>query len=134
MLPWPHGHVECIAIATDECINKKTEALKEVVHYIHKAGLDIEAARRAGGQAMADISDMIRKHIPEHNHEAIVQSLRPDLNVISYTHLNLDKEGLRQIMELAVEGGILRQAIDIDSFADTQFASEITEREGPVAP
>ena len=128
VMPWPTGHVECIAIATDDCIKNKKEALKEVIHFIHQAGLDIEEACREGGEAMVAISDMIRKHIPEHNQEAIIQSLRPDLNVINYRHLNIDKKGLKHVMDLAVEGGILRKAIDIDKFADESFSTEITEK------
>ncbi len=128
VLPWPNGHVECIAIATDESIRSKHEAIKEVIYYIHQAGLDIESAREEGGQAMIDISNMIRKHIPEHNEAAIIQSLRPDLNVINYRHLNLDTAGLKLIMDLAVEGGIIRQAIDIEEFADRSFSTEITEK------
>lgn len=77
---------------------------------------------------MIAISDMIRKHIPEHNQEAIIQSLRPDLNVINYSHLNVDEAGLKQIMDLAVEGGILKRPIDIDAFADTSFSTEITDK------
>lgn len=127
VLPWPHGHVECIAIATDKAVKNKREALKEVIYYLHKAGQDIEAARLKGGEDMIAIADMIRKHIPEHNQEAIIQSLRPDLNVINYRHLNVDKAGLALIMELAVEGGILKKAIDIDAFADESFATKITE-------
>lgn len=130
VIHWPHGHVECIAIATDNAINNKREALKEVIYYIHKAGLDIEDARQKGGQAMIEISDMIRKHIPEHNEEAIIQSMRTDLNVINYRHLNVDKSGLKQIMDLAVEGGVLKKPIDIEAFADTRFSTEITETEG----
>jgi len=126
VLPWPHGHVECIAIATDNCIRTKKEALKEVVYYIHKAGLDIDAAAKAGGRDMKEISTMIQNHIPEHNEAAIIQSLRPDLNVINYTNLNIDKEGLRQVMDLAVEGGILKHQIDINAFADTRFSTKIT--------
>ncbi len=129
VLPWPNGHVECIAIATDDSIKNKKEALKEVLHYIHKAGQDIEAARREGGAAMIAISEMIRKHIPEHNREAIIQSLRPDLNVINYRHLNVDKAGLKHIMDLAVEGSIIKKPIDIDAFADERFATQITDNE-----
>ncbi|MBN4046866.1 ABC transporter substrate-binding protein, partial [bacterium AH-315-P07] len=126
VMVWPpHGHVECIAIATDSAIREKSEALKEVIQYIHQAGKDIEDARREGGAAMKSISDMVRKHIPGHNEEAIIQSLRPDLNVINYTHLNIDKLGLKQIMDLAVEGGILKEAIDIDLFADNAFATKL---------
>ena len=54
------------------------------IYYLHQAGLDTEAALRKGGSDMVAISDMIRKHIPEHNQEAIIQSLRSDLNVINY--------------------------------------------------
>ncbi len=126
VMPWPNGHVECIAIATDKCISGKEKALREVIYFIHKAGKDIEKARREGGDAMLEIAAMIRKHIPEHNQEAIVRSLRPDLMVINYQNLNLDPEGLKQIMDLAVEGGILAESIDIASFADHKFATEIT--------
>ncbi|MEA1967229.1 MAG: ABC transporter substrate-binding protein [Thermodesulfobacteriota bacterium] len=127
VMPWPNGHVECIAIATDKCIKEKTAALGEVIYYIHQAGLDIEAARRKGGSDMIAISDMIRRHIPEHNQEAIIQSLRPDLNVINYFNLNVDKAGLKQIMDYAVEGGILKKAINIDEFADESFSTKITK-------
>lgn len=49
-------------------------------------------------------------------------------NVINCRHLNLEKAGLKQIMDLAVEGGILKKAIAIDAFADESFATEITEK------
>ena len=129
VMKWPpHGHVECIVIATDACIREKPKALREVIHHIHRAGLDIEAGRKEGGAGMTAITNMIRKHIPEHNEQAIIESLRPDLNVINYRHLNVDKAGLKQIMDLAVEGGILREPIDIDAFADESFATEITNQ------
>lgn len=128
VLRWPHGHVECIAIARDQSIEDKEEALREVIYYIHKAGLDIEAARIEGGSAMHAIANMIRKHIPEHNEEAIIQSLRPDLMVINYRHLNLDPAGLKQIMDLAVEGGILSAPISIEAFSDSQFMTIITDQ------
>lgn len=126
VLPWPKGHVECIALAKNAAIKNKTAALKEVIHYIHQAGVDIENARRKGGAAMIEIARMVRKHIPEHNQEAIIQSLRPDLNVINYYNLNVEKAGMKYIMDLAVEGGILKQAIDLNAFTTNQFASKIT--------
>ena len=126
VMPWQGGHVECIAIATDTAIAEQNEAVREVIYYIHLAGLDIERARVEGGSAMNEIASMIRKHIPEHNVEAIVQSLRADLNVINYRNLNLDIPGLEMIMDVAVEGKILSSAIDIDAFADEQFATTIT--------
>lgn len=125
VLKWPNGHVECITLAKDTSIASKKDAVKEVIYFIHKAGEDIEKARRVGGDAIKEIAAMVRKHIPEHNAEAIIQSLRPDLNVINYQHLNIDKAGIKMIMDLAVEGGILEQPIDIEQFSDPQFGTEI---------
>ncbi len=124
VMPWPNGHVECIAIAQDSSIANKRLALKEVLKYIHQAGEDIEQARRKGGKHMLEIARMIRIHIPEHNEQAIIQSLRPDLNVINYRHLNVDEEGLKQIMDLAVEGGIIKNSINISDFSDVSFTIE----------
>lgn len=121
VMPWPNGHVECISLATDQAIKYKFAAVKEVMAYIHRAGEDIEQARQAGGKALEAIVRIVRKHIPAHTRAAIIASLDPKLRVINYQHLNVDKAGLKQIMDLAVEGGILKQAVDIDAFADTRF-------------
>ncbi|VAW99554.1 ABC transporter, substrate-binding protein (cluster 10, nitrate/sulfonate/bicarbonate) [hydrothermal vent metagenome] len=123
VMPWPHGHVECIALATDKAIANKYHALKEVMFYIRKAGADIEHARKAGGKLLEGIVNIVRKHIPAHTREAIIASLNPELRVINYEYLNIDKGGLKQIMDLAVEGGILKRAVDIDAFADMRFDS-----------
>jgi len=75
--------------------------------YIHKAGQDIELARLEGGEALEAIVSIIRKHIPDHSPKAIIVSLDPHLRAFNYQHLNVDKTGLKQIMDLAVEGGII---------------------------
>jgi len=124
VMPWENGHVECIALATDKAIAGKQKAIKEVMGYIQKAGQDIERAREKGGAALEAIVDIVRKHIPAHTRAAIIASLDPNLRVINYQHLSVDKPGLKQIMDLAVEGGILQQPVDIDAFADTRFASD----------
>lgn len=126
----PNGHVECVIIAKDDVIKKKRKALQEVIYFIHKSGQDIEVARRLGGAELEGIIAMIRKHIPEHTKEAIVESLRPDLNVINYKNLNVDKqskESAKEIMSLALEGGFLKNNIDIEVLADESFSTEITK-------
>ncbi len=125
-----HGHVECIIIAKDKVIEKKREALTEVIYFIHKAGQDIEHARRKGGEDLNRIIAMIRKHIPQHTKQGIIESLRPDLNVINYKNMNVDqesKESLREIMNLAFEAGFISKKIDIDALADESFSTDITK-------
>lgn len=122
VMPWKHGHVECIALATDKAIKNKFKATQEVMHYIQKAGADIETARKVGGKKLEAIVKIIRKHIKAHTREAIIASLDPKLRVINYQHLAVDKPGLKQIMDLAVEGGILKKTVDLNHFSDTRFA------------
>ena len=127
VIPWPHGHVECIMLATDDAIRNKREALQELIYYIHRAGRDIDVAREKGGQDLREIAELVQQYIPAHTVDAVMQSLRADLAVINYSNLNVDKKGLERIMELAVEGGILEQAIDVDAFTDDSFSTEITK-------
>ncbi len=121
VLPWENGHVECIALATNKAISAKFNATKEVMFYIQKAGKDIEQARLKGGEQLNEIVKIIRKHIPAHTKEAIIASLDSKLNVINYKNLNIDKEGLRIIMDIALEGGILKNKVDINEFSDERF-------------
>jgi len=121
VMPHEHGHVECIVIATDDAIKSKKKAINEVNYYIHKAGDDIEKARLEGGESLEKIVKIVRKHIPLHTKEAIIASLDLELNVINYKYLNIDKEGLKQIMDYALEGGIIKHKIDISAFADESF-------------
>lgn len=129
VMPHKGGHVECIIIAKDRVINQKERALREVIEAIHLAGREIELARQSGGEALEEIVAMVRKHIPAHSRETIIQSLRSDLNVINYQNLNVDhnaKESFRQIMELAHEAGFIDQKIDIEQLTDERFSTEIT--------
>ncbi|OUS09455.1 nitrate ABC transporter substrate-binding protein [Gammaproteobacteria bacterium 53_120_T64] len=121
VMPWPDGHVECIALATDRAIADKFAALQEVMSYIQRAGRDIERARDSGGETMQAIVDIITQHIPAHNQQAIEASLDANLRVINYQKLNIDKAGLQQIMGYAIDAGLLAREVDIDAFADTRF-------------
>ncbi|HIC42931.1 MAG TPA: nitrate ABC transporter substrate-binding protein [Sulfurimonas sp.] len=121
VMPWKYGHVECISLATDKAIKDKFKAIQEVQYYIHKAGADIEKAKEEGRKSLDKIVEIVRKHIPLHTAKAIKASLRYDLEVINYKHLNIDKKGLKLIMDYAIEGKTLKQGLDIDTFADERF-------------
>lgn len=124
---WPNGHIDCIAIAQNEAIQEKRDALKEVIYYIHKAGQDIDEARKKGGKALTEIAEIIHNnYIKSHSVKAIEHSLDERLAVINYSNLNNDLGGIKQIMDLAVEAGLLQQKINIDLFSDSTFSTKIT--------
>jgi len=118
------GHLGCITLAKNSTIKNKFMALNEVIYYIQKAGADIEDARRNNPKALEDIVNIIRKHIKEHTREAIIASLDFKLNVINYKNLNIDKPGLKQIMDYALEAGVIKNKIDIEEFADDSFSQK----------
>lgn len=129
VLEWPKGHVECIMIASDDAIKNKKEALAEVIKSIHQAGRDIDAARQQGGEPLKEIAQTVNKYIPLHSVDAVTQSLRYDLGVINYSNLNVDADGLKYIMDLAVEGHVLKKAVDVNAFVDPSFSTDITAKE-----
>ncbi len=124
VLPSSKGHVECIIIATDEAIRNKQKAIAEVIRYIQQAGSDLDYARDVEGAALDEMAHLIRKHIPAHNHQAILESLNRELDVIRYHDLDIDMDGMRAVMDLALEGGILDAPVDLNRFADPRFAAE----------
>ncbi len=136
IMNFPKGHVECIIIAKNKVIKNKRKALREVIYYIHKAGLFIENARRHGGKEMDEVVQAIQKHIPSHTKASIIEGLRPDINAINYINLNVDsqsKDSFREIMNLAFEAGFIKKKIDINELADESFGTEITKKTFPFA-
>ena len=132
VMSYPKGHVECVINAKNSTIYNKRKALKEVIYYIHKAGMDIENAKKAGTQELKGIADIIVQYIPNHTTSSIVNSLNPELDVIKYRNLNIDsnsKASLKQIMDLAVEAGFLKKSVDIEQLTDDSFGTEITKQE-----
>lgn len=121
VLPTEHGHVECIAIASDVALATKYLAVQEVMAAIKQAGRDIERARTEGGALLDDLVVKIQRHIPEHTRAAIVASLDPNLRVINYQNLAVDVPGLASIMHGALESGLLTQSVDLNAFADARF-------------
>lgn len=126
VIPTKLGHVECIALATKQALSDKKQAVSEVFHYIKKAGADIEKARMSGNDEIDDIVTMIQKHIPAHTSDAIYASLNPQLRIINYENLDIDKPGLKLIMDTAIEARLIKDPIDLD-----QFAQPLTFPVGP---
>ena len=77
-------------------IADKFTALKRGITYIQRAGDDIE------------------------------MGLDAQLKVINHQQLNIDKTGLRQVVDCVVEAGLLAGSIDVDIFTDLRFDVLVT--------
>lgn len=123
VLNTPTGHVECIALATNSALENKSMAVKEVFLMIQKAGKYIEEARNGDLKKLNEIIKIVQKHIPAHTAEAIKLSLDPTLRIINYEHLEIDKPGLKLMMNLALESGTIATPVDINEFAAKDYDS-----------
>jgi len=120
VLPWPGGHVECIVIASDKALREKPEAVKEVLRSIQRAGLVLEEAREEKGTLLHDLAGRLRHYMPEHTEAGIREALDPVHAAISYKRLIVDQNAigsLREIMNLALEAGILDKPVDLEALA-----------------
>lgn len=117
------GHVECIIIATDDAIKNKRDALAEVLNAIHLAADQLQNAIDGDDQKLSEFADVIQKnYVQSQKVEYIKASLSKQAGIINYRSLDNDHDGLKQIMDLAVEARIMDSAIDITSFADDSFS------------
>jgi NitT/TauT family transport system substrate-binding protein len=127
VMKWKNGHIGAIAVATDKAIAEKFEATKEVMTYIKIAAQDIELARHEDGRDFDEIVNILHNHLPEHSKKAIRASLDHAIHVINYSHLDIDKGGLKQIQDYAIEAGILTKPINIEEFADERFNTPLMD-------
>ncbi len=121
VLKWPNGHVECIIIASDKALEEKRAAIMDVLKAIQKAGAHIEEIRRQDEESIQKLAAVIRSYVPEHTDAGVSAALDPESGGIRYDSLELDDNAigsLSQIMNLAVEGGILERPINLRSFVD----------------
>jgi NitT/TauT family transport system substrate-binding protein len=117
----PGGFVDCLALAKNDALAHKEDALREVMAAFLQAAADIEVARHAGGSTLDELAQTLRAYIPQHPEAAIRETLRTDPEVIHFRDLGIDRDGLRIIMQDAQQAGILATPVDIDAFADPRF-------------
>lgn len=130
VLKTEHGHIDCITLGSNQALTHKTKAVKEVISAIKQAGKLIETARKANGPELREIIQIVQKHIPSHSTAAIIASLDPEQRIINYDQLEIDMTGIKMIMNLALESGVIKQPVDLNEFSVESFAPYmVTEHE-----
>ncbi len=114
---WPN-FISCVLVVHEDLIAEAPELVQELVNGIARSGkwLDSDMQHRMdAAQITAEHFYFQPKALLEH-----VLSKPPDR--VRYTQLEPLKGDFDEIMELAVEMGILRQRIEFQEYADPSFA------------
>lgn len=86
-----------------------------VLLILFMSGVSYKLSADESSSAFNDTKKVIRAlYIPLADHYTALAA---------YEHLNVVKAGIEKIMSLAIEGGILKQTVNIDEFYDMRFLS-----------
>lgn len=119
---WPN-FISCVLVVHEDLIKEKRELVQELVDGIAKSGkwLDEDMEHRM------DAADVAGKFYYFQDPALLKHVLSKPPDRVRYTSLAPAKKDFDEIMELAVEMGILKKPIAFEEYADPSFARPIEE-------
>lgn len=124
---WPN-FISCALVVRDDMIRQHPDKVQKLVDGIAKSGkwLDVGVEHRLAA------SEEMANHYYHQDPTLLRFVLTKTPDRVTYTKLTLAKSDFDQIMQLALEAGILRQPLRFEQYADVRF-SEQTHAAGPHA-
>lgn len=115
---WPN-FISCVLVVRQELIDEERELVQELVDGIAKSGkwLDNEPEHRK------DAAQIVGKHINLQDPALLEYVLSKPPDRVKYTNLGPLKPDFDEIMELAVEIGVLRGRLEFERYVDTSFVA-----------
>jgi NitT/TauT family transport system substrate-binding protein len=115
--------ISCVLVVREDLIREDREIVQELVDGIAKSGkwLDEDPAHRM------DAAEVAAKHYYFQPPELLKFVLSKPVDRVKYTNLAPLKPDFDEIMNLAVEIGILKEPIAFEEYADTSFVKPLDE-------
>ncbi|MBL8861573.1 MAG: ABC transporter substrate-binding protein [Planctomycetes bacterium] len=122
---WPQ-FISCVLVVRQELIDQRPELVHELVRGIAASGEWLDADREAGAQHRRDAALVASNKAFYNQPKALLEFvLLKDVTRVSYTNLLPPKHDFDEIMDLAVELGILPRRIPFEDYVDTRFAPDL---------
>jgi len=121
---WP-DFISCVLVVRQEVIDDRREIVDELVRGIAASGEWLDEDRRTGARNRRDAAVIVGNHFYNQKPELLERVLTKDLDRVSYTNLFPPKESFEEIMDLAIEAGILPRRMSFESYCDTSFAPDL---------
>ena len=119
---WP-DFISCVLVVREELIQDNPEVVQELVDGIASSGkwLDEDIAHRM------DAAEVAGKYYYRQDPELLKFVLSKPPDRVKYTGLKPAKDDFDEIMELAVDMGVLKDRIEFEEYADDRFARPLDE-------
>jgi NitT/TauT family transport system substrate-binding protein len=117
---WPE-FISCVLVVREELIVENRELVQELVDGIAKSGkwLDQTPEHRM------DAAEIVGKHFYLQDPALLKYVLSKPPDRVKYTNLAPLKKDFDEIMELAVEMGVLKQRLEFEQYVDTSFVTPL---------
>lgn len=121
---WP-DFISCVLVVRQEVIDGRRPLVDELVRGIAASGEWLDEDKRAGAQHRRDAALVVGKMFYNQKPELLERVLTKDLDRVSYTNLVPPKDRFDEIMDLALEAGILPRRMKFEDYCDTSFAPDL---------
>ncbi len=121
---WP-DFISCVLVVRQEVIDTRRPLVDELVRGIAASGEWLDEDRRTGAQHRRDAAVVVGKLFYNQAPELLERVLTKDLDRVSYTNLVPPKDRFEEIMDLAIEAGILPNRMRFEDYCDTSFAPDL---------
>jgi len=120
---WP-DYTSCVLVVRQDVIDKRPEAVQELVDGIARSGLWLEKGRLHREYA----ADFVGRFYYHQDPALLRWALTKPLDRVQYTPLTPFKKDFDFIRDMMLETGILDDSIEFEEYVDTRFAEEANSR------
>ncbi len=117
---WP-GFISCVLVVRQELIDEQRDLVQDLVQGIAKSGmwLDKDPSHRM------DAAEIVGKYYYLQNPELLKFVLSKPPDRVKYTNLAPLKPDFDEIMNFAVELGVLKERLEFEQYVDTSFVAPL---------
>jgi NitT/TauT family transport system substrate-binding protein len=121
---WPN-FISCVLVVRQELIDDRPELVQELVTGIARSGKWLESDKDQGAQHRRDAAHVVGTMFYNQDPKLLEFVLTRPLDRVSYTNLKPPKDTFDEIMDLAVETGVMNRRMAFEEYCDTRFAPDL---------
>jgi NitT/TauT family transport system substrate-binding protein len=121
---WP-GFISCVLVVRQELIDGERELVQELVNGIAASGEWLDEDIAQGAQHRKDAAVVVGKMFYNQDPKLLEFVLTKPTDRVKYTDLIPPRDRFDEIMDLAVEMGVITRRMQFEEYCDTSFAPDL---------
>ncbi|MCE9592705.1 MAG: ABC transporter substrate-binding protein [Planctomycetes bacterium] len=121
---WPN-FISCVLVVRQEVINDRPQLVQELVNGIAASGKWLDEDKNDGAAHRKQAAVVVGKMFYNQDPALLEFVLTKPLDRVSYTALKPPKDTFEEIMNLAVETGVIPKHMEFEEYCDVSFAPDL---------